>query len=764
DSVTLDAKGMEIKTVSLVKGSKMTKLKYKYDDWKLRIELDRTYRSTENYTIYIDYTAKPDEFQEKYGTDDFLGIKGMYFINPKGVEKDKPTQIWTQGETESNSAWFPTIDKTNQKTTEELTVTVDNKYVTLSNGKLMSQKKNTDGTRTDYWKMDLPHAPYLFFLGVGNYVIIKDKYKDKEVNYYVEPEYASVAKKIFGNTPEMISFFSKITGVDFPWIKYSQITGRDYVAGAMENTTATIHQESAQQDARELIDGNNWESTIAHELFHQWFGDYVTTESWSNLTLNESFADYSQTLWEEYKYGKDAGDAENFQGMQGYLQSGADKKDLVRFYYADKEDMFDQVSYQKGGRILHMLRNFVGDSAFFKSLNNYLTTNKFKSAEAHQLRLAFEDVTGRDLNWYFNQWYFSSGHPSAEIDYVYDDAAGKVNVIIKQTQKSGKIFTLPLAIDIYNGADKVRYNVWAKNAADTFTFNYTKRPDLVNVDGDKVMLWKKKDNKTLDNFIHQYKYAGLYVDRLEAIQFASQKQDDPKALDLLKTALKDKYHGIRNTALFMLDLKNETVKREVEPILVDLAKNDKKSTVRGNAISQLGEYKKTEYAPLFKAATKDSSYTVSGNALNALLEIDNASALEIVKELDKQPSKGVLKEAISGVKASSGDENMAEEMIGSFAGMPVSNDKFQALNSLGIYLGALKNTEKVKWGIDEIVKFRDAIPEQFKVQTDPFINQMLQDLFTKKEEALKADASNAALKNLVDYIKTKLPAGDKKGF
>ena len=420
--------------------------------------------------------------------------------------------------------------------------------------------------------MDLPHAPYLFFLGVGEYAIVKDTWKGKEVNYYVEPEYASVAKKIFGNTPEMMSFFSKITGVEYPWVKYSQITGRDYVAGAMENTTATIHQETAQQDARQLVDGNFWESTIAHELFHQWFGDYVTTESWSNLTLNESFADYSQTLWEEYKYGKDAGDAENFQGMQGYLQSGSDKKDLVRFYYDNKEDMFDAVSYQKGGRILHMLRNYVGDSAFFKSMNNYLTTNKFKAAEAHNLRLAFEEVTGRDLNWYFNQWYFSSGHPTVTIDYEYNDATGKVNVIVKQTQKTGKLFTLPLAIDVYNGTNKVRHRVWAKNAVDTFNFNYSKRPELVNVDGDKIMLWAKKDNKTLENYIHQYKYAGLYLDRFEAVEFAAKNQNNPKAIELLKTALKDKYHGIRNYAINVLDFKNESVKKEVETVIAILQK------------------------------------------------------------------------------------------------------------------------------------------------------------------------------------------------
>lgn len=765
DSLNLDAKGMELKKVAIVKGSQQIPLKYEYDEWNLKIKLDRTYKSNETYTIYIDYTAKPDEFEEKYGQGAMLGIKGMYFINPKGEDKDKPTQIWTQGETESSSAWFPTIDRTNQRCTQELTVTVDNKYVTLSNGKLVSQKKNADGSRSDYWKMELPHAPYLFFLGVGEYAVVKDKWRDKEVNYYVEKEYASVAKKIFGNTPEMMTFFSKITGVDYPWIKYSQITGRDYVAGAMENTTATIHQESAQQDARELVDGNNWEGTIAHELFHQWFGDYVTTESWSNLTLNESFADYSQTLWDEYKYGKDAGDAENFSGMQGYLNSGSDKKNLVRFHYESREDMFDAVSYQKGGRILHMLRNYVGDSAFFKAMNNYLTTNKFKSAEAHQLRLAFEEVTGRDLNWYFNQWYFGNGHPTVDIDYIYDDAAKKVNVIVKQTQKTDKIFKLPLAIDIYEGTNKVRYNVWADNAIDTFTFGYTKRPDLVNVDADKITLWNKKDNKTLDNYIHQYKYAGNFLDRREAIDFASRKLDDPKAVELLKTALTDKYHGLRNFVISRTDLRKENVKNGFEPVLLTIAKTDKQATVRAAVIQKLGEYKKPEYIALFKSATNDSSYTVAGNALTALGKVDPALATAVAKQLGNKPTKGNLQEAIMNEIVKSGDESMADKIIGDFAKMPMSQAKFQMLNTLSTYLSAIKNPEKVKWGVDEIVKFRDKVPEGFRNQTNPFINGViLKGIATNKEKEAKENAGNAALQELANYIKSKLPEEDKKGF
>ncbi|MGN6291454.1 MAG: M1 family aminopeptidase [Chitinophagaceae bacterium] len=764
DSLTLDAKGMEIKKVALLKGGKELPLKYQYDDWQLRIQLDKTYKADESYTIYIDYTAKPDEFDAKYSEGAMLGIKGMYFINPKGEEKDKPTQIWTQGETESNSAWFPTIDKTAQKTTQELTVTVADKYVTLSNGKLVSQKKNADGTRSDYWKMDLPHSPYLFFLGVGEYAVIKDSWKGKEVNYYVEKEYAPVAKKIFGNTPEMMTFFSKITGVEFPWIKYSQITGRDYVAGAMENTTATIHQESAQQDARELIDGNEWESTIAHELFHQWFGDYVTAESWSNLTLNESFANYSETLWDEYKYGKDAGEAQNFSDMQGYLASRSQDLDLVRFHYHDKEDMFDAVSYNKGGRILHMLRKEIGDDAFFKALNLYLTTNKFKAAEAHQLRLAFEEVTGRDLNWYFNQWYFGNGHPTVSIDYVYDDAARKVNVIVKQTQNTGKIFKLPLTVDVYNGEKKTRYKVWSDSEVDTFSFNYTQRPDLVNVDADKILLWVKKDNKTLDNFIHQYKYAGNYVDRREAIEFAAKNQNDPKAVALLKTALNDPYHGLRSFAIARLDMKNEAVKTTMEPVLANLAKTDKDALVRASAIGTLSVYKKAEYAPLFKAAINDSSYSVAGRALSALSRIDSTAAITAAKQLSAKPAKGLLKSAIQGEFAKSGDETVFETVLAEFEKASLQQ-KFGIANDLASFIIAMKNTEKIKKGVEAIAKFRDEIPAPIRPQTDPYLNgQILKGILMAKEAALKANPSNTNLQEVVNLIKSKLPEEDKKGF
>ncbi len=755
DSLLLDAKGMDIKQVAIVKGGKNTPLKYAYDGLQLNIDLDKTYKGGEAYTIYIEYTAKPDEFKTQ-GSAAITDAKGLYFINPRGEDKNKPTQIWTQGETEATSVYVPTIDKPNQKTTQEFILTVPAKYVSLSNGKLVSQKTNSDGTRTDHWKMDLPHAPYLFFIGVGDYAIIKDAYKGKEVSYYVEKEYAPVARRIFGNTPEMMQYFSTITGIDYPWVKYGQIVGRDYVSGAMENTTATLHQESAYQDARELTEGNRWEDVIAHELFHHWFGDYVTTESWSNLTLNESFANYSEYLWREYKYGKDAADAHNYDDMQGYLQSGSEGKDLVRFHYHDKEDMFDAVSYNKGGRILHMLRNFVGDSAFNKSMNLFLTNNKYKAVEAHQLRLAFEEITGKDLNWFWNQWYFDSGHPKLDITYNYNDQAKQVEVIVKQTQEGDKVFLLPVAIDVYNGMNKTTHQVWVQNKVDTFRFAGNK-PDLVNFDAAKMLLAQKTENKTLDNYLYQYKYAGTYLDRREAIDAAVKKQEESRAVELLTLALNDKYHGLRSYTISKLDLKKEGIKTYAEPILAKLVQSDVNKKVKAAAIAKLGEYQQAKYAALYKTAVNDSSYTVAGNALEALSKVDGAAAYTEAKRLASTKMKGKLAEATGKVLIQNGDEAAGDIILTNFESLPFGQEKFDALEPLIGFLSATKSTEAFKRGVDNIIAFQKSIPEQYREQLNPVLNTVLRNIQKSK--------SAAGLQEQAGYIESKMgQAGGTKGF
>jgi aminopeptidase N len=749
DSLSLDAKGMDINQVSLVKDNLLSPLKYNYDGSTLRIHLNRTYRGKENYTIYIDYTSKPNELSAQ-GSAAITEAKGLYFINPLGKEKDKPTQIWTQGETESNSAWFPTLDKPNQKSTEEISMTVPSKYVTLSNGILISQKNNGNGTRTDTWKMDLPHAPYLFFMGVGDYAIVRDSYKGKEVNYYVEKEYAPVARKIFGYTPEMIAYFSKVLDFDFPWPKYDQITGRDYVSGAMENTTATLHTSAVQQDARELTDGNKYEDYVSHELFHQWFGDLVTTESWSNLTLNESFANFSEMLWAEHKHGQDAGDAINFHDVEKYLADPTNPgKDLVRFHYTDRENMFDMVTYSKGGRILNMLRNYVGDDAFFKSLNLYLNRHKFSTAEAQDLRLAFEEVTGEDLTWFWNQWYYGSGHPKLDIHYFYDDAKKIATVTVDQTQGTGKIFRIPLAVDVYEGQTKQRHKIWLTKLNDTFYFRYNKRPDLINVDGDKVVLCEKKDDKSLANFIFQYKYAGRYLDRREAIDFCAAQQEDPQAMGLLKLAMKDRYFELRTLTMNSLEMDSPTVKTAVKPILADLAQHDPDRTTQAKAIELLGSYKDPEYKDLFVKKTTDSSYSVAGSALAALDLLDPDQASKMADEFSNHPAKGGLLVAMSDIFIKDGDSTKYDLVINGFDKMPMSQNKVEDLPYFAVFLLKISNDDQVKRGIDDIIKFLKAVPDDQRKEVTGLINQnILKPIADRKEQE--------GLKEQAEYIRGKI--------
>jgi len=730
DSVRLDAKGMTIKEVSLFNAGVKTKLKYDYDGMQLNIKLNKTYKGGEKYTLYFEYISRPNELESE-GSAAITDAKGLYFINPTGEDKNKPTQIWTQGETESNSAWMITIDKPNQKSTQEITMTVPDKYVTLSNGLLISQKKNTNGTRSDYWKMDLPHAPYLFFMGVGDFAIVKDSYKGKEVSYYVEKKQQPYARGVFGNTPEMMDFFSKKLNVEYPWPKYAQIVGRDFVSGAMENTSATLHQESAYQNARELTEGNDWEETIAHELFHHWFGDLVTAESWSNLTVNESFANYSEYLWDEYKYGKDFADAHNFEDMQGYMMSGSDKKNLARFHYASREDMFDAVSYNKGGRILHMLRNFVGDDAFFKSLNNYLTTNKFKTGEAHQLRLAFEEVTGKDLNWFWNQWYYGSGHPKLKISYGFDSEKNIASVIIDQVQKSGNAFILPMAVDIYVDGKATRKMITAKNLSDTFSFNVSKMPEWISVDADKILLADKTDSKTEANYLAQWKYGKNYLDRKEALDYFAKN-----SIAQLSEGLNDTFFKLRLSTIQKIGTSGFKGDTAIINQIERIANKDANKKVKAAAINFLVKNGDKKYLSLYEQAIKDSSYAVAGAAFKGINAIKPEGAFELAKKYSNDV-KGAFGDEVNKIILTQGTEADFDFIANRYAEAPLSQEKISMTDKFAVYLSKLNDMAKIKAGIDKILAFRNSIPSQYLNFIDPSISKALGKISKAKGEEIE---------------------------
>ena len=651
--LTLDARGMDLHEIRLVSAGAKTNLDYTYDGEQIQITLDRLYNATDTFQVYIAYTAKPNELKKKGGSLAITDARGLFFINPDGKEPNKPRQIWTQGETQSNSVWFPCIDKPNQKITQEIYITTEKQFTTLSNGKLMQQEEHGDGTRTDYWRMDLPHSVYLVMMAIGDFTIVKDTWRDKEVSYYVEKEYAPFARATFGKTPEMMEYFSQLLGVPFAWPKYAQVVVRDYVSGAMENTTATLFGDYINQNGREMLD-HNYEDIIAHELFHHWFGDLVTCESWSNLPLNESFADYAEYLWLEHKYGRTIADGHMHRSFAKYLGIAEKKKEvnLVRYFYEDKEDMFDANTYEKGGAILHYLRSYIGDKAFFTALNRYLTQNKFKNTEMAQLRQAFEEVTGEDLNWFFNQWFFSAGNPKLEITHAYDNKTHHYTLHMAQRQNLKQLpsFKLPMTIDLYDSKGIVnRKKVVMDKPEVDFTFEFAEPPLLVNVDAEKVVpAIKTEFGKSNAAWMYQYFHAPLFEDRYQSLVALTDCPKSPEFRSVYFSAIKDTAWEIRLFALNNIEKVIPDSSQAVKQLLVHMLNTDPKSSVRSSALQWMEkQFPPKDMLPIYQAALKDSSFLVVGDALSALAQIDISEALQAAKKFENEDDDQLILDIMS---------------------------------------------------------------------------------------------------------------------
>ena len=692
-TIYLDARGMEIKKVGTINKNDTIALNYSYANDTISIQLDKELNRDERIIVYINYISKPDELTKIGGSDAISSDKGLYFINADGKIKNKPRQIWTQGETQSNSVWFPTIDVPNQKSTQELNITVDDNFKTLSNGLLIKSINHPNKTRTDYWKMDLPHAPYLFMMAIGEYAIVKDKWRDKEVNYYVEPNFENDARTIFGNTPEMLELFSKKLGVDYAWPKYSQVIARDYVSGAMENTSATLHGEFLQRTKREMIDDNS-EDVISHELFHHWFGDLATCESWSNLPLNESFATYGEYLWNEYKYGRDVADMGLESDLKSYLDEAKSKQEhLIRFYYDNREDMFDRHSYAKGGAILHMLRKYVGDDAFFASLKLYLQKNSFKSAEVHDLRLAFEEVTGEDLNWFFNQWFLNQGHPQLNITYNWDATTMTQQITVEQQQdlSTTPLYKLPVAIDFYFNGRKERKQIIITEKNQTFKFRFPEQPTVVNFDAEKMLTCAKTDVHTEAEWIALYNNGSLYLDKKESLEQLSTLDYNNQIGNIYKSALKEKNKKLQSMAIKNMDALLATSDSSTLIIdLMNIAMNTSiSSSVRVNAIEKLSLYNyRTDVSDLLFSLSTDSSYNVMSSSIEAIAKFDKSKADLKIKSLENSANEN-LKQIAASYYSSYGDLSNSSFML------ELLNDQDVNYGSLNLVSAYLRNQNDV---------------------------------------------------------------------
>jgi aminopeptidase N len=704
DSLVLDAKSMRIDSVLLIGKKGNTPVAFSYKNDELRIRFGRTYQSTDSIELYLVYTAMPYASASE-GSISITDDRGLYFINTDYSVPHKPAEIWTQGETESNSHWMATIDKPNTRFATQIELTVPDSFTTLSNGALIKQTKDKHGLRTDIWKMNTPIQAYAVMFAIGKFSVIKDHWRNKEVSYYVEPGYAPYARLIFNHTPEMMEFFSQRTGVPYPWNKYSQVVVRDYVSGAMENTSASLFGEFMNATARELADRNS-EDVVSHELFHQWFGDYVTAKSWSNLTVNESFANYGEQLWRAYKRGKASADSLAFADLQGYIfSSQLNDPQLVRFNYDNREDMFDAVSYNKGGEILRYLNSLIGDAAFDRAMKLYLTQNALHSAEAQSWRMAVEEATGQDWNWFFNEWYYHPGHPQLRVTYDYNDTAQKLTVTVSQAQSDSTfMYVLPLKAAIIYGNDKrvVDWNISRKK--ETFVYPYEQGVAPVIIpDCTHVLPGELRDNKKSQQWLVQMMQADDYISRRLAAGSAIRSMSDSASQALIDLALNDRFAGIRRFTLSQLkDVQSEKYHRRWTAKVSYMATNDADRLVRAEAINVLGDWKVEAMKPQIAAAIADSSYAIAGAALDALGKFDKDTAYLAAKAMVRTNPRAALETAVwsaVGKKGNDADITLFEEHAPYVSG----SGKFTFAASLSRYLKNVKSESSFSRGVDVYV-------------------------------------------------------------
>jgi aminopeptidase N len=354
--------------------------------------------------------------------------------------------------------------------------------------------------------------------------------------------------------------------------------------------------------------------------------------------------------------------------------------------------------------------------------------------------LAFEDVTGQDMNWFWNQWYYGSGQPTLDINYEYNN--GKERVIVNQTQNTGKIFKLPVAIDVYSeGANKKRYKVWLENRADTFYFASAQKPTLVNVDADKVLLAIKHDNKTADEFEQQYKYAPNYLDRREALQYFAKNKMSNLALGLT-----DKYYGLRLFTLNNLDNIKGYSEATVLTTIEQMASKDPDKKVQAKAIEILAKLADKKYHPLFEKHVNDSSYSVSGAALEGLANLQPEEAYTLAKKYSND-ALGKLGDVVSNIIMKTASPADFDFLLNHFKNLPLSEEKIKDAFTFAKYLATVKNAANVKAGVDEIMKFRNQIPEQYRGFLDPGFKQA----FSKISTAQKVNG-NTELSNYVNGL------------
>jgi aminopeptidase N len=652
------------------------------DAGKLHVDLDSPSKAGESYDVQIRYQGKPK--------------KGLYFIAPDASDPKQAKEIWSQGEAEDTRYYIPIYDYPNDRTTTETVLTAPRDWITVSNGKLVSVTDTSGDKKVWTWRQAEPISTYLISVIAGEFDQAKDNWHGMPLDFNVPRGNRDNIAPTFVHTQQMLTFFSDRFGVPYPWDKYDQTMVDHFVVGGMENVSATtltmrgiVHSELASESLQGA------DGLTSHEMSHQWFGDLVTCKDWGDLWLNEGFATFAATLWEEHTYGADNAAYARWRDQAAWLrQARLFGVPIVTYDFTDSMQYAGNI-YGKAGLVLQMLRLQLGDDLFFRSLQHYLQTNRLGNVVTADLVKAIEDTTHTNVDKFFDQWIYGAGAPRFAVTSSYDASAKKVNLNVKQTQKvEGRVglFDVPVTVSITTTGGAQDFPIRVTKADETFSFPADSAPLMVLFDKGNAIVKAMDFRKSPEEWIYQLQHAADVPDRIDAVlSLGAIKDNSAVAATLGQAATNDRFWGVRVEALRALGrVGGKDGEQQIEQALAN-----KDPWVRDVAVEQLGAFHDEAVAArLTDISHSDAAYRVRGTALASLAQTKAPGAMETLEAAARTDSPDdVIRRAALRAMSRLGDEKVAPLLLDwSAQGKPV-NLRAAAIASLGQVDKKNKNIE-----------------------------------------------------------------------
>jgi aminopeptidase N len=593
NDLTLDAESFTVHSVT----QQGAQLSFTQEEGSLEIALNRTLALGEEATITIGYSVTNlDVDSAKYG----MGANYDLGFTFNTGSPTNPPIIFTLSFPEGARHWFPSFDHPSDWATHETIVSVREDYRVVANGALISDSVDPEtGRRTVHWSQAKPQPTYLYVIVAGNHSVLDDKHGDLPLHYWVYPGDEADARLSFEPTPEMVSFFEDLYGVNFPWVKYDQIVIPG-IGGGAESTSATVISEWTIKSAAELKDETP-DALIAHELAHQWWGDMIGYKDWEHMWLSESFATHAEYLYALHDLGADEAALTLYEHKAGYLREARTKfiRPIVTNKWNRPNEMFDRHTYEKGGVVLNMFRELVGEESFGDVLREFLETNAYSNATTADFLDIVQQVTGDSYSWFFDQWLMKPGHPVLDVSHSWGSTGKVLSMTIHQTQNRNlgtPVYRLPIKLGITTKSGETVESVWLDKEQQTFTFEVEEKPLMIHFDEGDILLKEWTFNKSTEDLLYQLNHDKA-IGRMWAVGELQARLDDPAVQSaLVKSSGNDIFWAVRERAVQAIGtMRNDAITTALKA----RAQNDEHSHVRVAALETLGEFNDKTFETFF---------------------------------------------------------------------------------------------------------------------------------------------------------------------